>query len=377
VQAQPASNSARVTWTASDSDGDSPITGQTVTPYDNGVAQTPSQVSPSATSSTITGLNNGTSYTFRVTATNAIGTSPASAASNAVTPRATIFDFAAPVTVDSGDSKSVELGVAFKADLDGSVTGVRFYKASTNTGTHIGSLWNAAGQRLAQATFSGESGSGWQSVTFANPVAVTGGTTYIASYFAPSGHYSVTSGGLTSAVDNPPLHTLPNSQTPNGRYAYGASSAFPSLSHNASNYLVDVLFAPAAVPAQVTNVSATAGQGSATVSWSAPSGGGSVTSYKITPYIGSTPQAAKTITGSPPVTSTNISGLTAGTAYTFRVQAANASGPGPDSAPSNSVTPFAAAVPSAPTGVSAQDDSKSARVSWTAPSDDGVSQITI
>jgi hypothetical protein len=376
VQAQPASSSARVTWTAPGSDGDSPITGQTVTPYDGGVAQTPMQVAPSATSATVTGLTNGTSYTFKVTATNGVGTSPASAASNAVTPRATIFDFATPATLDSGDLKSAELGVSFKADLDGSVTGIRFYKAAANTGTHIGSLWSAAGQRLAQATFTGETASGWQTVTFASPVAVAAGTTYVASYFDPSGRYSVTSGGLSSAVDNAPLHALANSQSPNGRYIYSTASAFPTLSHNASNYLVDVLFAPAPVPGQVTSVSATAGQGSANVSWSAPSSGGPVTSYKVTPYIGSTAQTPKTITGSPPATSTTISGLTAGTAYTFKVQAANASGPGADSSLSNSVTPFAAAAPSAPTGVSAQEDSKSARVSWSAPSDDGGGPIT-
>jgi hypothetical protein len=44
--------------------------------------------SPPATSTTITALTNGTSYTFKVTATNAIGTGPPSAASNAVTPSA-------------------------------------------------------------------------------------------------------------------------------------------------------------------------------------------------------------------------------------------------------------------------------------------------
>ena len=33
----------------------------------------------------------------------------------------------------------------FKADSNGTVTGVRFYKAAANTGTHIGSLWTAAG----------------------------------------------------------------------------------------------------------------------------------------------------------------------------------------------------------------------------------------
>ena len=38
--------------------------------------------------------------------------------------------------------------------------------------------------------FTGESASGWQTVTFAAPVAVTAGTTYVASYYAPVGHYS-------------------------------------------------------------------------------------------------------------------------------------------------------------------------------------------
>jgi hypothetical protein len=376
VLARPATGSARVSWSTPDSDGDSPITGYTITPYVGSTAQAPVQAGAAATSATVTGLDNGTAYTFKVTASNAAGTSAPSAASEAVTPRATIFDFATPATVDSGDAKGVEVGVKFRTDFDGAVTGIRFYKAEANTGTHVGSLWSADGTRLAQATFTGESKSGWQAATFATPVDIKPNTTYVASYFAPRGHYSVTSGGLASAVDHPPLHALANTASPNGIFSYTDSGTFPSRTFGASDYGVDVLFQPAAAPGQATAVAATAGRASANVTWSAPSSGGPVTSYKVTPYIGSTPQPAKTITGSPPQTSTTITGLDAGTAYTFTVRAANPSGSGPESAPSNAITPLAAVVPSAPTGASAQADSKSAVVGWTPPGDDGGSPVT-
>ena len=76
-------------------------------------------------------------------------------------------------------------------------------------------------------------------------------------------------------------------------------------------------------PGQVTGVTAVeAGQHSADVSWTAPASGGPVTSYKITPYVGSTAQTPTTVTGTPPATSKTITGLTTGTTYTFTVQAA-------------------------------------------------------
>ena len=82
-------------------------------------------------------------------ATNAVGTSPASEPSNATTPQATIFDFASPAVADSGDGSSVEVGVKFKSDSSGTITGLRFYKAAANTGTHVGTLWTASGTALA------------------------------------------------------------------------------------------------------------------------------------------------------------------------------------------------------------------------------------
>jgi len=174
-----------------------------------------------------------------------------------------------PPVPDFGDASSVEVGVKFKSDVSGRVTGIRFYKAAANTGTHIGSLWNASGTLLASATFTNETASGWQTITFSSAVAITAGTTYVAGYFAPNGHYAATHGYFYPApsptpvggagYDSPPLHAVPNNTSGNGVYAYSAASVFPTNSFDASNYWVDVLFAPTATspPGQVTNVVAT------------------------------------------------------------------------------------------------------------------------
>ena len=53
---------------------------------------------------------------------------------------------ATPQNPADPDSSAVEVGVKFTADVAGSITGIRFYKDSTNTGTHVGNLWTADGR---------------------------------------------------------------------------------------------------------------------------------------------------------------------------------------------------------------------------------------
>jgi hypothetical protein len=151
-----------------------------------------------------------------------------------------------PAALADNDPNSVELGMRFTADVNGSITGIRFYKGTGNTGTHVGSLWSASGGLLARVTFTGETASGWQTAALSTPVAVTAGTQYIVSYHAPNGHYSVNQNAFSTAgIDNAPLHAPVSSPSAlNGVYVYGASPAFPSSSWLASNYWVDVTFAP-------------------------------------------------------------------------------------------------------------------------------------
>ena len=152
-----------------------------------------------------------------------------------------------PGLVDAGDGGAGEYGVRFTADYDGLITGIRFYKATTNAGTHSGHLWSNNGTLLASATFTGESGSGWQQVNFSIPVAVTANTTYVASYFAPNGHYSADNHYFSSSSDNPPLHAPQDGISgANGVYLYGSHPAFPNQTFASTNYWVDVVYMPTA-----------------------------------------------------------------------------------------------------------------------------------
>ena len=233
---------------------------------------------------TDTGLTAATTYWYRVIAVNTSGNSAPSGSVSVTTfvvscpcsawPASTV-----PTVPATGDTSANELGVKFRVDVSGTITGLRFYKGTTNTGTHTAHLWSRTGTLLATATFSNESASGWQQVTFSSPVAVTAGTTYVASYFAPSGHYAADQNYFaTQGVDNGPVHLLANGVDGADGVYKQTSSGFPTLTYRSSNYWVDVVF-NANAPATPTSVTASAAPAAQiTLNWAAVTG---ATSYSV------------------------------------------------------------------------------------------------
>jgi methionine-rich copper-binding protein CopC len=232
------------------------LTGGVTDPAGNAVAGS-SGYDPATNTATFTPsvpLNANTTYTISASG----GTSAAGVTMLPFTSSFTTVDYgcpcqlfatsATPSTTTVFDFSSTELGMRFKADVNGVITGVRFYKGSFNTGTHVGSLWTNTGTLLGRVTFSGESSSGWQQANFSAPVPVTAGTLYVVSYHASSGRYSQTanffSGG--GAMDNGPLHAPTGA---NGLLVHSSSSSFPSAtSSSAANYFVDAVFTSASAP---------------------------------------------------------------------------------------------------------------------------------
>lgn len=133
VNATAGNAQASVTWSPPLSDGGSAITSYTVTSSPAGATVT---VAAPATSATLTGLTNGISYTFTVTATNGVGTSAASAPSNSVTPTGpVIITVPTPptgVTAAAGDAQATVTWTAPLSDGGSAITSYTLSVATAN-----------------------------------------------------------------------------------------------------------------------------------------------------------------------------------------------------------------------------------------------------
>ena len=212
----------------------------------------------SATFTPASALVSGTTYTATLRggasdprvkdlAGNALAANASWSFTTAIAPTCPCFIFGVsdtPAVASDSDIGSVELGVKFRSDINGFIKGIRFFKGPTNIGTHVGTLWSATGTPLAQATFQNETSGGWQQVLFTTPVAVTAGTTYVASYHAPmavtrpppasSRSRASTTACCTRSARLPETATVCSRMRP--------ASSFPNSSWNGTNYWVDVVF---------------------------------------------------------------------------------------------------------------------------------------
>jgi uncharacterized repeat protein (TIGR02543 family) len=317
VTATVANGSSVVSVSGASANG-SAITGYTVQAYDGtgaAIAGKTCSITSPARTCTVSGLTNGSDYTFTATATNGVGTSAESAPSATTTPAGAP---SAPtgVTVTSGTGKvTVE--------------------------------WTAASANGAPVT------SYTAQAYDPDGNAVSGATCTIS---APSTSCDVSTNLVAGTA-----YTFKVTAT-NAAGAGAASTASTSAAINAA-------------PSAPRNVTATSANGSAVVSWDAPldERGSAVTGYTITAYTAGN-VAAGTCTATAPTETCTVTGLSNGVAYTFKASATNGIGTSAQSTASISVTP--STVPNAPTGVVASAGDASASVSFTAPTNTGGSAIT-
>ncbi|MFA5911138.1 MAG: N,N-dimethylformamidase beta subunit family domain-containing protein [Vicinamibacterales bacterium] len=242
-----------------------------------------------------------------------------------------------PLNPSAADSGEYELGVKLTSDIDGFITGLRFYKGPANTGTHIGNLWTAGGALLATAVFTNETATGWQQVSFGSPVAITANTTYVASYHTPNGGYAYDPAYFTTARNAAPLHAASSASVGgNGVYSPGGV-AFPTQTFNANNYWVDVVFADTLEDSTAPVISAvkatTIDSSRVTVTWTTDEVSNSRIDYGTDPAIltaslSSLPPGTVTVTKSSFVTqhSVALTGLQPNTTYYQLVSSTDASG---------------------------------------------------
>jgi Domain of unknown function (DUF4082) len=157
-----------------------------------------------------------------------------------------IFGNTAPSPLSTYTDTPITVGVKFWSTKSGTVSAIRFYRATTNPGGYVASLYAASGSVLGSAKLAHESGPvpGWQVADFAAPISISPNTTYIAAYYMPStSNYQAVPYGLTQGATTGPL-TAPASSTVGGNGTYVHRRAFPTTAWENANFLVDVLFTP-------------------------------------------------------------------------------------------------------------------------------------
>ena len=255
-------------------------------------------------------------------------------------------------------------GTYFAENFEGVQTGVNVYAKAfwTGTGWTNSTVWYEPPPSVPDAVtqVSATAGNGQAEVAF-SPPENDGGSTI-------TGYIITTSpGGQTTNCAESPCTVTGLTNGVSYTFTVMATNAIGNSVPSSSSNSVT----PATVPDPPTNISAEAGDGSATVSFTPPvdNGGSAIIGYKVT----SGPGGITAECESSPCT---IDGLTNGTTYTFEVVAINAVGDSESSEASNAVTPAEPTVPDPPTDVSASPYDEEATILFSPPVNNGGSPIT-
>ncbi len=267
--------SASLSWTAPASNG-----GSVVTSYhalsSPGALSCSSSGSPPATSCSVSSLVPGTTYTFTVTATNALGTSPTSSPSSPIT----VATVPAQPTSLAATPANASASLSFTAPADGGAT-ITGYVAQYAVSPY--SSWSTATVSPACSS---------------SPCVVTGLTNGTAYEFEIAAVNAAGTGPWSSA---------------------------------------STAVTPAGAPGAPTAVVATGADFAASLSWTAPaSNGASITGYTVTASPGG---ATCTSTSTSCTYGSVLAVATGGTSYTFTVTATNSAGVSASSSASNAVSP--------------------------------------
>ena len=369
-----------VAFTAPSSNGGAAITTYTVTSAPGGLKATGAE-SPLA----VTGLTDGTAYTFTVTATNSVGTGPASAPSASSTPAgppgapgtpqasagngtATVtFGAAASngsaitsYTVTSSPGGVIATGPGSPLTVSGLTDGVAYtFTVTASNGQGMGpassssSAVTPTGPPGAPTITTVTNGNGQATIAF-NPSTFTGGLAVSA--------YTVTSspGALTATGSASPLTVTGLTDGTSYTFTVTARNTAGTSPPSASSGS-DVPLGPPGAP---SITSASAGNGQATVAFTPPAsnGGSAITSYSVTSSPGG-------VTGTGATSPIVVSPLSDGVSYTFTVVASNGVGTSSASAASAAVTPIGA--PAAPAITSVAAGAGTATVAFTTPASNG------
>jgi uncharacterized repeat protein (TIGR01451 family) len=243
------------------------------------------------------------------------------------------FLFAISLAIDNSDPSGSVLYVGDDPGQEAGIAGGgRYYSVSTAPaaatvpGTPLG-VTASSGDAQAFISFLSGGGTPATSYTIRNATASNG--ILAPDLIVPSNGSTltpaVTVNGLTNGVSYTFIVSATNAQ---------GTSAFSAPSNSVTPLAITVPGAP-------TGAAAVAADSQATVAWTAPvsNGNATITSYTVTARVNGLPSGNTATTPNGTTLSAVVTGLTNGTTYTFTVHANNIKGAGPESAPSNAVTP--------------------------------------